>query len=338
MKVEGPLLVDDPLDAGPVAHRLEQLGYDGAFTFEGRHDPFFPLLAAAGQTEKIELTTAVAIAFARNPMILAGIGYDLQLASKGRFILGLGTQIKPHIEKRFSMTWSKPRARMRELIRAIHAIWDCWEDGGRLDFRGEFYRHTLMTPIFSPGPNPHGRPRIFAGGVGESMVATVSEVADGLIVHPFHTVEFLQQSILPAIDRGLAVADRPRAKFEISCQLIMAAGETEEQITAAKDAARMQIAFYASTPAYRPVLDCHGLGDIQLEANRLSKEGRWLDMGALIDDELLDRIAIVGHADEVAVKVRARCEGVADRVSLSSPVAADPSLWADAVRSLHADG
>ncbi len=337
MKVDGALLVDDPAEAGPLARRLEQAGYDGGFSFEGRHDPFLPLAVAAQQTERLELLPAIAVAFARNPMLLANLAYDMQLLSKGRFILGLGTQIRPHIERRFSMPWSRPAARMRELVLAIRAIWASWEEDARLDFRGEFYTHTLMTPVFNPGPNPFGLPRIFCAGVGPRMTEVVGEVADGFLVHPFHTPEFLRQVTLPALERGLQRAERERGDFEIGAQLILALGDDEESLEAAKNGARAQISFYGSTPAYRPVLDCIGLGDLQTELHRLSKEGRWLEMAGRVDDNLLERIAVVGGRAEAAAKIRARCAGLVDRVSLIAPFSPDPDLWADVVRGIKAD-
>jgi len=337
MKVDGALLVDDPAEAGPLARRLEQAGYDGGFSFEGRHDPFLPLAVAAQQTERLELLPAIAVAFARNPMLLANLAYDMQLLSKGRFILGLGSQIRPHIERRFSMPWSRPAARMRELVLAIRAIWASWEEDARLDFRGEFYTHTLMTPVFNPGPNPFGLPRIFCAGVGPRMTEVVGEVADGFLVHPFHTPEFLRQVTLPALDRGRERGARARGDFEIGAQLILALGDDEESLQAAKNGARAQISFYGSTPAYRPVLECEGCGDLQTELHRLSKEGRWLEMAGRIDDSLLERIAVVGGRAEAAAKIRARCAGLVDRVSLIAPFSPDPGLWADVVRGIKAD-
>jgi probable F420-dependent oxidoreductase len=316
VKIDGAILVDDPADAGPLGRRLERDGYDGGFSFEGRHDPFLPLLAAALSTERLELATAIAVAFARNPMTLANLGYDLQLASRGRFILGLGTQIRPHVERRFSATWSRPAARMRELVLAIRAIWDAWQNRTKLDFRGEFYTHTLMTPFFDPGPNPHGPPRIFCAGVGPRMTEVVGEVADGFFVHPFHTAESLRQLTLPALERGMARGGRKREDFEISCQVIVAAGDTEQELAAAKAGARAQISFYGSTPAYRPVLECHGRGDLQEELNHLSKRGQWSEMSERVDEELLRSIAVVGRSEELADRLRARCAGFADRVSL----------------------
>lgn len=333
MKVDGSLLVDDPADAGPAARRLEDAGYAGGFTFEGRHDPFFPLVVAAQQTSQLELMPAIAIAFSRNPMTLANIGYDLQLLSKGRFILGLGTQIRPHIERRFSMTWSRPAARMRELVLAIRAIWDRWQNGTKLDFRGEFYNHTLMTPVFDPGPNPHGLPRIFCAGVGPKMTEVVGEVADGFFVHPFHTADFIRETTLPALERGLAKTSRTLDDFEISCQLILVTGRDEEQFMASRNGARAQLSFYGSTPAYRPVLETHGYGALQDELHRLSKEGKWLEMAGLVDDDLLEKIAIVAPRGEVAEKVRERCGEWAGRVSLVSHFG-EPDLLEDVVEDL----
>jgi len=335
VKVDGAILVSDPRAAGPAARGLEAAGYDGGFTFEGPHDPFLPLAVAAEHTERIELFTAVAIAFARNPMLLANLGYDLQLQSRGRFLLGLGSQIRPHIEKRYSAAWSRPAARMRELVLAIRAIWACWHEGARLDFRGEFYRHTLMTPVFNPGPNPHGLPPIFVAGVGPRMTEVVGEVADGFFVHPFHTPAFIEQCTLPALERGFAKAGRARSDFTIACQTIVAAGSTDEELEAAKRAARAQISFYGSTPAYRPVLDCHGWGALQEELNRLSKRGEWGEMAGLISDEVLETVAVVGRTDEVPAKLRARCRPFADRVSLVSPSAPDPQRWAGVLRALR---
>ena len=336
MKIDGSILVNDPADAGPAARQLEASGYHGGFSFEGPHDPFLPLAVAAQQTEKLELLPAIAIAFARNPMTLANTAYDLQLLSRGRFILGLGTQIRPHIEKRFSMTWSKPAARMREMVLAIRAIWDAWQNDTRLDFRGEFYTHTLMTPVFNPGPNPYGLPRIFVAGVGPKMTEVVGEVADGMLVHPFQTAESVEQITLPSLERGFAKSGRRREDFEISCQVIIATGDSEEALAEAKNGARAQISFYGSTPAYRPVLESIGMGQLQDELNRLSKEGRWLEMAGLIDDDLLPRIAIVAPRDQLASKIRERC-AFADRVSLVAPFAPDAPGWADVVADLSKD-
>jgi probable F420-dependent oxidoreductase len=337
VKIDTPILEQNLAAVGAAARRLEELGcYDGCFTFEGPHDPFFPLVLAAEHTEGLELATAIAIAFARSPMLLANIGYDLQQLSRGRLILGLGSQIRPHIEKRFSMPWSKPAARMRELVLAIREIWRCWNEGGRLDFRGEFYTHTLMIPFFNPGPNPFGNARIFVAGVGPRMTEVAGEVADGFFTHPFNTVESLRETTLPAIERGLAKSGRTRADFEISYQVMVASGDSDEQQSLARAAIKSQIAFYASTPAYRGVLESRGWGDLQPELNRLSKQGKWLEMTALIGDEILEAIAICGARDEIADRVRARCGDFANRVSLVTPYAPDPADWAEIARALRA--
>ena len=337
MKIDGAMLVQNPADAAAAALRLEELGYHGGYTFEGPHDPFLPLAVAAGATSRLELATAIAIAFARNPMLLANLGYDLQLLSEGRFILGLGSQIRPHIQKRFSMPWSRPAARMRDLVLAIRAIWRAWQEGEKLDYRGEFYSHTLMTPVFNPGPNPHGLPPIFVAGVGPKMTEVVGEVADGYFVHPFHTQRFLRETTVPALERGLAKSGRLRDSLQVACQVIVAVGETDEELDRSKNAARAHISFYGSPPAYRPVLESIGRGDVQDELNTLSKKGGWLEMAGLIDDEILERIAVIGRPGEIANAVRARYAGFADRIALISQTALEPESWIDVVRALRED-
>ena len=332
MKVDAPLYSFDAPET--EARRLESKGYAGAFTYEGNHDPFFPLLLAAKATERIELYTAVAIGFARNPMILANIGWDLQAVSKGRFLLGLGTQIKPHIEKRFGMPWSRPATRMRDMVLAIKEIWRCWESNERLDYRGEFYQHTLMTPMFDPGPHPFGHPPIFLAGVGPRMTEVCGEVADGFFAHPFGTQASLREMTVPALERGLERAGRDRTALEVSAQVMVCTGANDEEIENARQATRQQIAFYGSTPAYRPVLDVHGWGDLQSELNTMTKRGLWNEMAGLVSDELLESIAVCAPIGGVAERVRARVEGVADRVSLVAHWTRDAELWDDIVRDL----
>ncbi|TMA30686.1 MAG: LLM class F420-dependent oxidoreductase [Deltaproteobacteria bacterium] len=332
MKVDAAIM--DANAPGEAARRLEQLGYDGGFTFEGPHDPFFPLVLASQTTERIELYTAIAIAFARNPMLLANIGWDLQALSKGRFILGLGTQIRAHIEKRYSMTWSRPAARMREMALAIREIWRAWAEGGRLDFRGEFYRHTLMTPMFSPGANPHGNPPIFIAGVGPRMTEVAGEVADGFFVHPFNTAKSIAEVTLPAIERGVAAAGRARKDVKLSFQIMVASGASDEEVERQRNQTKGQIAFYGSTPAYRVVLDAHGWGDLQPELNALSKRGQWNEMTRLISDEMLEAVAVCAPMDRVAERVRERCGRLADRVSLLAHWSRDPEPWAEVAREL----
>jgi probable F420-dependent oxidoreductase len=344
-------------EIGRYAKKLEDIGFAAAFTFEGQHEPFLPLALAAQGTQEMELGTGIAVAFARNPMNLANLGYDLQLMTQGRFILGLGTQIQAHIEKRFSMQWSKPAARMKEMIQAIRAIWLTWETNEKLRFEGEFYRHTLMTPTFNPGPNPYGLPKIVAAGVGAVMTEAVSEVADGFTIHPFNTAKSLRELTLPAIQRGLAkntfashslenhalgnngaathtTTSAATRHFEISCNVIIGSGKNEKELAVARDIVKKQIAFYGSTPAYRPVLECHGWGELQTELNRLSKLGKWDDMSNLASDEILDAIAIVGPRDEIAPRIHQKLRGVADRVNLVARYTTDENDWYDIVSQL----
>ena len=319
MLVDAALHTTELMKVPEEARRLEAAGFDGMYTFEGQHDALFPLLLAAEHTERMQLTTAVVIAFARNPMTLAQGAYDLQLASRGRFNLGLGTQIKPHIEKRYSMTWSKPAERMREMVLAIRAIWDSWHEGKRLDFRGEFYTHTLMTPFFNPGPNPFGLPRIFLGGVGPRMTEVAGEVADGFMVHPFSTETFMRETTQPALERGLAKAGRDRSSLEIAFPAMVIVGENHAEIAAGRNALRPRLAFYGSTPAYKVVLDAHGWGELQPELNRLSKTGDWGAMSALITDDIVDTFATSGTPEEIGPRVQARYGGLVQRVSFDSP-------------------
>jgi probable F420-dependent oxidoreductase len=336
MQVDAALTIANLDDVPRAAPEIEAAGYDGVFSFEGTHDPFFPLLLAAEHTERIQLTTAVAIAFARNPMNLAQIAYDLQLASHGRFRLGLGTQIKPHIEKRFSMPWSQPVERMREQVLAIRAIWACWHEGAKLDFRGEFYRHTLMTPFFNPGPNPYGVPKIFLGGVGPRMTELAGEVADGFIVHPFGTEQSLRELTIPAVARGAEQAGRALADVEIAFPLMAIIGDTDEQLEKGRGAMRPRLAFYGSTPAYKVILDVHGWGDLQPELNRLSKAGDWATMSSLISDEMVDAFCVQGNPDEIGPIVRRRYGDLVQRVSFDTNTALDPERAARVMAGLRA--
>ncbi|MCH2173356.1 TIGR03617 family F420-dependent LLM class oxidoreductase [Myxococcota bacterium] len=332
MKIDAALMTRGLEDSGEMAADLERQGFAAAWGFEGPHDPFFPLVLASKQTEHMELGTAIAVAFARNPMICSQIAWDLQELSRGRFILGLGTQIRPHIEKRFSQPWSKPAARMREFALAIRAIWECFTEGTRLDFRGEFYNHTLMTPVFNPGPNPFGPPKLFIAGVGAKMVEVVGEVADGFFVHPFHSPAFMESDTLPALRRGLDRGGRARENFQISCQTIVAMGSNDEEISTARQKAKGQISFYGSTPAYRGVLDHHGYPDLQPKLNRMSKEGRWLEMINEIDDELFDTIGVSGTPEEVGQRLRER-NAFADRTTLMLYNETDRDAVIDVIRT-----
>jgi probable F420-dependent oxidoreductase len=332
MKIDGALLTADLAETGAAARALEAQGFDGISSFEGPHDPFLPLAVAAEHTTHVQLATAVAIAFARSPMLCAYLANDLQLLARGRFTLGLGTQIRPHIERRFGQPWTRPNARMREFVCAVRAIWRAWDTGGRLDFRGEFYAHTLMTPFFSPGPNPHGRPRITLAGFGPAMIAVAGEVADGWIVHPLNSPAYVREVALPALERGLAKAGRTRADVEIACQTMTMIGTTDREIAAARNKARAQIAFYGSTPAYKVMLDHHGWGALQPELHQLSKLGAWTDMIGLVTDEMLDVIGVSGTPAAAGHALRAR-NAWADRTSLVVYNESEPDAVADLVRA-----
>ena len=272
---------------------LESIGYSGAYTAEINNEPFYPLLLAAEHSEKIELSTSIAVAFARNPMQVATLGHDLNEFSEGRFTVGLGSQIKPHIERRYSMPWSKPAARMREFVQAMHAIWDCWENGTRLDFNGEFYTHNLMNHMFTPKKAEFGRPNVNIAGVGPLMTQVAGEVGNGLICHGFTTQKYLEEVTIPNVEKGLAKSGRTREGFNISCPIIVVAGEDEESYSNSKMMSKAQLAFYASTPAYKGVLDLHGLGDMHETFHKLSRDNQWDKMTALFTDEMLDLFAIV---------------------------------------------
>ena len=334
MKIDGGIGFD-PSGIAAQAIKAEESGYDGVWSAETNHDPFLPIAVGAAATEKLEFGTGIAVAFARNPMTLAVLANDLQLLSKGRFMLGMGSQIKPHITKRFSMPWSHPAPRMRELILAIRAIWKTWETGEPLAFRGEFYTHTLMTPFFNPGPNPYGNPKILLAAVGELMTEAAGEVGDGFLVHGFSTERYLREVSLPALERGAAKAGKTRGDLTVSYPGFVVTGPDDESMAAAAKGVREQIAFYGSTPAYHPVLELHGWGDLQPELNTLSKRGEWEKMGELINDDILNTFAVVAPLDQVAAEVRRRFDGLVDRFSFYAPYKVDPEMWKGVLAGFH---
>jgi probable F420-dependent oxidoreductase len=334
------MLIDATLAAaldtiGDHAHRAEEAGYDGIWVAEVDTDPFLPLVEAARRTQRVTVGTSIAVALARNPMTLANTANDLHRFSGGRFILGLGSQIAPHIEKRFSMPWSHPAPRMREFIRALHAIWSCWNDGAPLQFRGEFYRHTLMTPFFAPPPNPHGRPAVYLAAVGPAMTRVAAEVADGLFVHPFTTRRYLDEVTIPTLEAALQDAGRDRKDFVTCLPPFVVTGRDEAEMAHVLQQARMQLAFYGSTPAYARVLALHGWEQLHATLNRLSKQGEWEQMAAAIDDEVVDAFAIVAEPDDVPAAVRERYGGIIDRLGFPAPGAAHHDLAAALVPRLR---
>ena len=334
MKIDGGIGLD-LTKAATAAAEAEAFGYDGIWVPETSRDPFLPLTIAAEHTERIELGTSIAVAFARSPMTLANTAYDLTEFSRGRFVLGLGSQIKPHITKRFSMEWSQPAARMREFVLAMRAIWDTWMNGTKLDFRGDFYTHTLMTPFFDPGPHEHGIPRVFLAGVGPRMTEVAGEVCDGFFCHGFTTEKYLREVTLPALEEGRRKAGRTMEGFEVCGPSFVVTGNTEEELEKAKAGTRQQIAFYGSTPAYRAVLDCHGWGDLQDDLNRMSKEGEWSEMGRLIDDEVLETFAVVGEPEAIGPELRRRYGDVISRISFYAPYDSDRDRWQQVLQDLR---
>ncbi len=333
MKIDGGLFGDLAGTTERIA-TLERDGFDGAISAEIASDPFLPLLLAAEHSEKIELMTSIAVAFARSPMTLANSAHDLNAYSKGRFILGLGSQIKPHITRRFSMPWSRPAARMREFISAMHAIWDCWYDGKPLDFQGEFYSHTLMTPMFTPTNTEHGRPRVFLAAVGPKMTEVAGEVADGLIAHGFTTERYMREVTVPALERGIERRGRDRRDLEVTCPVFVVSGADAAAKEASRQGACQQLAFYASTPTYRPVLELHGWEEVGRELTHLSKRGEWVKMGTLIDDEMLDAFAIVAEPGDVADRILQRYGGLIDRLASTFSFASAEELDA-CIQTLH---
>ena len=327
MKVDSVEITFDPREIGDTARQAEDAGYDGFWVAEARHDPFVALSVAAGTTSRIELGTSIAVAFARNPMSTAVLANDLQLLSGGRFNLGLGSQVEPHITKRFSMPWSKPAARMREYVLAMRAIWHAWETGERPRFRGEFFTHTVMTPFFDPGPNPYGPPKVFLAGVGELMTEVAGEVADGFLCHSFTTERYLREVTIPALERGRARAGKPLAGLEISGPSFVATGNTAEELAASIRDTRKQIAFYGSTPSYRKVLDLHGWGALHEDLHALSRRQKWDEMTDAVDDEVLRAFAVVGEPEQVAAELLARYGDITTRSSCYAPYRADPERW-----------
>ncbi len=312
-----------------AAQQLDALGFDGCFTYEGQTDPFFPLLVAAEHSD-LTLYTNVAIAFPRSPMHLAYQAFDLQRFSNGRFILGLGTQIQPHIERRYGAVWGKPVQHMRELVQATKAIFDRWQNGTPLDVSGEYYNLNLLPPLFDPGPLECGVPPIWVGALGPRMTQMVAEVADGILIHPFHTEHFLREHTIPNVANGLDVAGKADDTLSFGVDVMVGVYRTEAEKETAERGCRFNLGFYGSTPAYRVTLDAHGWGDLQPKLRQLTKENRWDDLASLVDDEVLRTIAVVGTPAEVASELHRRYRGIASRLGFSMPYATQP----DTVREL----
>jgi probable F420-dependent oxidoreductase len=333
MLIDAGSHVTTPLtEVEAVAAAAEAAGYDGFGTPETMHDAFTALTLAARATSTISLHSGIAVAFARNPMNVAVLANDIQLISGGRFALGLGSQVRPHIERRYSMPWSHPAARMEEFIAAIRAIWNTWATGEKLAFRGEFYHHTLMTDFFNPGPNPYGNPPILLAAVGELMTGVAARAADGMLCHSFTTETYLRERTLPALRAARGSLDG----FTLSLPVFVVLGGDEKARAEAEAGVSRQIAFYGSTPAYKPVLELHGYGSLADQLNALSRQQAWDEMGGLIDDDVLGLFAVAGSPAEVATGIQARFGDVATRVSLYTPYRASPDDITAVVAGLRA--
>jgi probable F420-dependent oxidoreductase len=320
-----------PTDVEAAAVRAEDEGYDGFGVPETRHDAFTGLTLAARATTSIALRSGIAVAFARNPMSLAVLANDLALVSTGRFSLGLGSQVQAHIERRYAMPWSHPAARMEEFVSALRAIWDCWSTGSRLRVEGRFYRHTLMSDFFNPGPNPYGNPAVVLAAVGQRMTAVAGRVANGMICHSFTTEAYLRERTIPA----LLAARGNLEGFELSLPALVVLGSDEAERAVAEEAVRIQVAFYASTPAYRPVLELHGWGDLHERLYQMSRRQAWAEMGAAIDDDVLDAFAVSGTAAQVAAALRARFGDVINRISIYTSYPVPPNQLAQVHEGLR---
>jgi probable F420-dependent oxidoreductase len=311
-------------DAVQVAVEAEQAGFEQLWTLEAATEPFLPLTLAAEHTTRLRLGTAVAVALVRNPMTVAHLAHELNRYAAGRLTLGLGTQVGAHVVNRFGAPFDHPAERMREYVAALRAIWACWNDGAPLNFRGQFYRHTLMTPAFDPGPSEYGPPRVCLAAVGPRMCQVAAETADGLVAHPLSSPRVLREVLQPR------VASPAAAYFEVSCPVLVITGTDDKSTGAARTAVRRQIAFYASTPAYRDVLGLYGLGDLADRLRLMSRAGQWDAMGELIGDDLLAEFAVEAPLEAVAAEIRRRYAGVLDRALIYQPYPIPPGLWCEA--------
>ena len=302
-----------------VGRAAESLGFAGLWTSETKHDSFLPLAVAANNTKRLDLGTSIAIAFSRSPMTMAQISWDLQELSDGRFILGLGTQVKAHIERRFSMPWGRPAARLGDYILALRAIWRSFQTKEPLDYKGEFYQHTLMTPFFNPGPIEHPESPIYVAGVNTRLARLAGELCDGFHIHPFHTPEYVRQIVKPAIKEGAERENRSPEDIKLATSVFVITGETGEEVEEQREKMRAQTAFYASTPSYRVVLEVHGWEEVGEELGKLARDKKWDEMPNLITDEMLRTFAVETALDEVGSALRERYEGLMDRVALYIP-------------------
>jgi probable F420-dependent oxidoreductase len=319
MKIDTNIVISHLREVPALARAAEAMGFDGIWASETTHDPFLMSALIAEHTERASLGTAIAVAFPRSPGTLAYLAWDLAALSNGRFILGLGTQVKAHNERRFGVKWESPVAKLREVILAMRALWDTWQNGTRLNFRGQFFKLTLMSPFFNPGPIAHPNIPVYVAGVNRGMCRLAGELCEGFHVHPFHSTRYLQEVTLPAIEEGLRVSGRQRSDLELVSSVFVIVGNTQAERTTASQSVRQQIAFYASTPSYAPVMELHGWGDTREQLSRLAAKGRWEEMPSLISDEMLEVFALRGTWEELPGKIIARYDGLLDRVMYYLP-------------------
>jgi probable F420-dependent oxidoreductase len=322
---------------GKTARAAEDLGFAGLWTSETKHDAFLPLAIAANESHQIELGTSVAIAFSRSPMETAQTSWDLQDLSAGRFVLGLGTQVKAHITRRFSMPWDRPAVRLREYILALRAIWESFQTEGPLEFEGEFYRHTLMTPFFNPGPIEHPEIPLYIAGVNTRLAELAGELCEGFHVHPFHSPEYVRRTVIPAIAEGARQSNRDLDQVTLATSAFVITGENGESATEQRESVRAQISFYASTPTYRTVLEAHGWEEVGERLEWMAREKKWPEMPALITDEMLAAFAIEAAPDEIGPALKERYDGLIDRVALYLPFVPGErdEFWRMVVDSAH---
>ncbi|KPM53547.1 LLM class F420-dependent oxidoreductase [Frankia sp. CcI49] len=333
MKVDGTL--GGLADAVARAGSAEDAGYDGIWAGEVNQDPFLPLTLAAQTTSRVELGTSITVALARSPMSLAYTANDLHRFSGGRLRLGLGSQVRAHITRRFSMPWGRPAPQMREFVLAMRAIWSSWADGTPLRFEGEYYRHTLMPPAFVSPAHPFGPPPVFLAGVGDAMTQVAGEVADGFLCHWFTSPRWIREHTIPALERGRQLTGRTLDGFEIVAGGFVATG-TDQEITEGVQRMRSQIAFYGSTPAYRPLLELHGWGDLGTELTVLSKQNRWVEMAGLIDDQVVDAFGLVTTPEELPRRLAERLGGLVTRVAFTPPASFGPERVRETLHAIRA--
>jgi probable F420-dependent oxidoreductase len=337
MKIDTGLGVANFGDVVARATKADELGFDALWSSETQHDAFLPLVLAAEHTQKIQLGTSIAVAFSRSPMALAYIGWDLQKMSNGRFIMGLGTQIKPHIERRFGMVWDHPTPRLREYILAMRHVWNCWQTGEKLNFRGEFYKLTLMSPFFNPGPIEHPHVPIYIAGVNEHLCQLAGELCEGFHVHPFHSPKYIAEFILPEMEKGMRKTGRTRKDIELACAVFVIAGDTLEELATNREIVRQQVSFYASTPTYHPVFELHGWKSIAEQLSHHASRGQWDEMPELVTDEMLAVFAEEGSYAELPAKLRKRYDGLLDRIAYYLPTdGGGEAQWRMAIAAYHA--